>query len=265
MPTALITGSTSGIGAAFARELARKGHDLILVARTRDELDAQAAALAAEHGIHVEVIVADLADRAQLERVAQRLRAPAGDVDERGGTHIGVDLLVNNAGFGMKESFLDDDLDTEERAVDVMIRAVLVLAHAAGQTMRARGRGAVINVSSVAGFLASGTYSAAKAWVTTFSEGLALELAPHGVVVTALCPGFTRTEFHRRAKMSPPELPGPLWLDADKLVADCLADVRRRRVVSIPGTSYKVISAVLDVLPRGVVRAATQRLAPGGH
>lgn len=265
MTTALITGATSGIGAAFARELARKGHDLVLVARTRDELEAEAAALREQHGVHVEIIAADLSDRAQLELVAERLRKPQDDVDEQGGTHVGVDLLVNNAGFGLRESFLDDDLDAEERAVDVMIRAVLVLSHAAGRTMRTRGRGAIINVSSVAGFMSGGTYSAAKAWVTTFSESLAHELEPHGVVVTALCPGLTRTDFHRRAEMDPPELPGALWLDADKLVHDCLADVRRHRVVSVPGASYKVITAMLDVMPRGLVRAASHLVSRSSH
>lgn len=254
MTTALVTGASAGIGAEFCRQLAASGHNLVLVARTPDRLEASAAALQAEHGIRVEVLAADLADRADLQRVADRLTLTGAD-------H--VDLLVNDAGFGMDRAFLDADISQEERALDVMCRAVLVLSHAAGRAMTTRGYGGIINVSSVASFVAMGTYSAAKAWVTTFSEGLAVDLAPHGVVVTALCPGFTHTEFHERAQMNMSHLPQALWLDACDVVDEALADARRGRPISVPGLPYKVLTSVLTVLPRGLVTRASSALARG--
>lgn len=255
MTTALVTGATAGIGAEFCRQLAATGHDLVLVARDRSRLEASAAALSAEYGIRVEVIAADLADRAQLQLVADRLSVAGTD------GLPGIDLLVNNAGFGLATGFLTSEVAEEERALDVMCRAVLVLSHAAGRAMGARGRGAIINVSSVAGFVAMGTYSAAKAWVTTFSEGLAVELAPRGVSVTALCPGFTHTEFHERAAMNMSRLPDVLWLDAPDVVARALADARRGRPISVPGLPYQALTGVLHVLPRGLVSRASSALA----
>ena len=167
-------------------------------------------------------------------------------------------MLVNNAGYGLKGSFLRNDLADEEQMFDVLTRAVLVLSHAAARAMVARGSGSVVNVSSVAGWMASGTYSAAKSWVTVFTEGLSTELAGTGVTATALCPGFTRTEFQQRAGIG---TPGPdfLWLDATRLVRDCLDDVGRGRVVSVPGAQYKAIAALLHVAPRSLLR---RRLRP---
>ena len=250
MSTALVTGATCGIGLAFARALADRGHDVVLVARTRERLDAVAAELTSRFGVATEVIVADLADRDELERVADRLRDASRPVE----------VLVNNAGFGLERGMLDSDVADEERLLDVLVRAVLVLSLAAVGPMRARGVGAVVNVSSVAGFAPLGTYSAAKAWVTTFTESLAGDLAGSGVTATALCPGFTHTQFHERAGMHVP-LPGVVWLDADALVRDCLADVDRGRVVSVPGAGYKAVQAVASFVPRPVLRAVSARLA----
>ncbi len=250
MSTALVTGASSGIGRSFARQLAERGHDLVVVARDQQRLAALAAELERAHGVRVEVLVADLADRDQVELVARRLADR-----ERP-----VDLLVNNAGFGLRKGFLANDVRAEEGLLDVLCRAVLVLSHAAAPAMRERGRGAVINVSSVAGFLAMGSYSAAKAWVTAFSEGLAAELAGTGVTVTALCPGLTHTEFHERARLKMSGLPEPLWLDADHLVRSCLHDVARGRVVSVPGAAYKVVVGAVRVLPRGLVRRVSGSL-----
>jgi hypothetical protein len=242
-PTALVTGASAGIGHEFSRQLAARGHDVVLVARDQARLEAVAAELKSRYAVAAEVLVADLSDRSALQRVAGRVRDP-----ERP-----VDVLVNNAGYGQRRSFLSNDLAAEEAAFDVLTRAVLVLSHAAGVAMRERGSGTIINVSSVAGFIASGSYSAAKAWVTTFSEGLASELAGSGVTVTALCPGFTNTEFQERAGISKPG-PGFLWLDPVQLVSDCLDDVGRGRVVSVPGVQYKAIVGLLRVVPRSVVR-----------
>jgi short-subunit dehydrogenase len=243
-PVALITGATSGIGLTFARRYARDGHDLVLVARDEKRLNEVADELRSTYGRQAEVLRADLSDRAQLQAVADRLADRSRPVD----------VLVNNAGFALNRGFLAADVADEERLLDVLCRAVLVLSHAAGLAMRDRRRGTIVNVSSVSGFVAMGTYSAAKAWVTTFSEGLWRELKPYGVHVTALCPGFTHTEFHQRASITMSRLPGIGWLDVDEVVDDCLADVRRGRVVSVPSTRYKALVLAIRHVPRAMVR-----------
>ncbi|MDO5627118.1 MAG: SDR family oxidoreductase [Mobilicoccus sp.] len=248
MTTALITGATSGIGAAFADRLAADGHDLVLVARSESTLQEKAATLRAG-GVEVEVLVADLADREAVEQVAERLRSEGSPVD----------LLINNAGFGTGQGFLENDIAEEERSMAVMMQAVMVLSHAAGRAMAERGHGAIINVSSVASFMYSGSYSAAKAWVTTFTEGIATELEPRGVVATALCPGLTRTDFHRRAGITGIDQ-AALWLQVDDVVDTCLADVRRRKVISVPGVQYKVLTSALEVMPRPLARAISRAL-----
>lgn len=245
MPTALVTGASAGIGKTFCTRLAQQGYDLVVVARDLGRLSDLRTELEDKHGIHVEVLAADLSQRADLADVAQRLAD-----QERP-----VEMLVNNAGFGLRKSFIQNDVEQEEQMLDVLVRAVLVLSHAAARAMKQRGSGTIINVSSVASFLASGTYSAAKSWVTVFSESLAVELQSSGVRVTALCPGFTHTEFHERAgikaKQAAPEF---MWLDADRLVHDCLADVEKGRIVSVPGAQYKAITGLLRVAPRSIVR-----------
>lgn len=252
MTTALITGATAGIGRSFADELARTGHDLVLVARDAARLDSVAAELGTTYGVRCEALAADLSERDQLQRVADRL----GESGDRA-----VDLLVNNAGFGLKTTFLQSDIADEERQLAVLVQAVLVLSHAAGRAMTARGRGQIINVSSVASFVTMGTYSACKAWVTVFTEGLANDLAGTGVSATALCPGYTRTEFHQRMGASMKGVPGPLWLDADRLVRAALADAQAGKVLSTPGVVYKAAEAATGVLPRGVVRRVSGLLA----
>jgi short-subunit dehydrogenase len=247
--TALVTGASAGIGRAFAERLAREGTDLVLVARDRARLEELATALRHRHGVAVEVLVADLSDREQTGRVCDRL---ADDVRP-------VDLLVNNAGFGFSHSFLDNDLRQEEAGLDVMVRAVLLTCHAAGRAMRARRHGAILNVSSVASFIANGTYSAEKSFVTVFSEALASELAGTGVTVTALCPGFTRTEFHQRARIRTSALPSALWLDADVVVAQALRDVASGKVISVPGAQWKVVTTALRATPRPILRGGAIR------
>jgi short-subunit dehydrogenase len=251
MSTALVTGATAGIGHAFCRELAERGHDLVIVARNRSRLENVSDELRSRHHINVEILAADLSKRAALRRVADRLA----DRDRP------IDLLVNNAGFGMSKSFLKGDLADEEAMLDVLCRAVLVLSHAGALSMKDRGRGAIINVSSVAGFVPMGTYAAAKAWCTAFTEALAQELVGSGVTATALCPGFTHTEMHERANLDMSRLPDALWLEADRLVRDCLDDVRAGKVVSIPGVQYKLIAGIAQVAPRGLVRALSGRAA----
>ncbi|WP_166347535.1 SDR family NAD(P)-dependent oxidoreductase [Phytoactinopolyspora limicola] len=247
MPTALVTGPTAGIGLAFARALAARGFDLILVARDEARLQSVAAELRSAHGIVADVLPADLA--ARTTHVEARLQDPDRPVD----------LLVNNAGFALRRPFLANDIADEEQMLDVLVRAVLRLTHAAIPPMVERGHGAVVNVSSVAAWVPRGTYSAAKAWVTAFTEGLARQLAGTGVRAMALAPGFTRTEFHDRAEMTMTGLPSWLWLDADPLVQAALRDLQRGKTVSVPGALYKVMAAALPRLPRRLVGAAGRR------
>jgi uncharacterized protein len=255
MPTALVTGGTSGIGAAFARQLAARGDDLVLVARDAARLEASASQLRETYGVQVEVLPADLADRDQVLRVAGRLTDATRPVD----------LLVNNAGFGVHHRLTDPDPGPHEHAIDVMITAVLLLGGAAGRAMRERGHGAIVNVTSTAGFMAMGSYSAIKAWVLTYSESLANELAGTGVTVTALAPGWVRTEFHQRADIRTSSIPEALWLDADALVAECLDDVAHGKVVSIPSKRYRVLMWAVQHAPRSAVRAASRKLSSSRH
>src|SRR5256885_4404112 len=223
MAVALITGATAGIGAAFARALATEGYDLVLVARDGQRLTVLGDELAARHGITATALAAALTDPAGLALVGKRPAEP-------------VDLLVNNAGIGLRQQVLDSTADELDALLDLNVRAVQRLTRAALPGMVERGRGDVINVSSVAGFMATAgsTYSASKAWVTNFSESIGLAVRRHGVRVMALCPGYTRTEFHERAGIDAGKIPGWLWLDADDVVRAGLRDLRRGRLVSVP-------------------------------
>jgi len=245
MGTALVTGASAGLGLEFAWQLATARHDVVLVARDEERLTRLADQLRAAAGVRAEVLVADLSDRAGMERVADRLRS-----DENP-----VGLLVNNAGLGLNQRFVGGDLAREEDALDVMVRAVLVLSHAAAGAMVERGRGAVLNVASVAALLASGTYSAHKAWVRSFTEGLAVELRGTGVTATALCPGFVHTEFHERGRIDTSAYPEIAWLNAEDVVSTALADVRRGAVISTPSLRYQLVSGAVRLAPRSAVRA----------
>ncbi|MBA3233291.1 MAG: SDR family oxidoreductase [Propionibacteriales bacterium] len=249
MSTALITGATAGIGNAFARRLAADGHDLVLVARDQLRLEHVASRLRTTYGTEVEVLVADLAREADCSAVERRLSHGAP-----------IDLLVNNAGFSVNRRFSLGDVDDEERMLRVLVRAVLRLTRAATTSMLHRGRGAIINVSSVAGFVPQGTYSAAKAWVTAFSQGLAGDLAGTGIQVLALCPGYTHTEFHQRAGLDMSATPKWLWRDADWVVDAAFRDLRRGALVSVPGVSYKVLVALARHAPARWVHLVARRV-----
>lgn len=251
MGIALVTGGTSGIGATFARQLAARGDDIVLVARDKKRLDEMAHELRGM-GREVEVLPADLAKRADVAKVVKRLED----------TGKPIDILVNNAGFGMHSRLSDADSTVHDLAFEVMVRAVRELGAAAARSMRARGRGRIVNVSSTAGFItmASG-YSAVKTWVTAFSEGLSNDLHKSGVTVTALCPGWVHTEFHARAGISKGSIPSWMWLDADKLVRSALKDADRGRVISIPSARYKVLMGIVRMLPRSAVRAVSRAIS----
>lgn len=251
-PVALITGPTSGLGAGYARRFARDGYDLVLVARDVDRLVDLAAELRAAHRIDVEVLPADLSDVGDRDKVCARLAA-------------GVQVLVNNAGFGTSGELWSTEPAVLQRQLDVNVTAVMHLTRAALPPMRAAGRGSVINIASVAGLLSGrgSTYSASKAWVVSFSEGLANGLTGTGVGVHAVCPGFVRTEFHQRAGIDMASIPGPLWLSVDDVVDESLADVAKGTVVSIPGVQYKVLTTAGRLVPRRLVRELTKRIGRG--
>lgn len=240
MTTALVTGASAGIGKTFCEQLAERGNDLIVVARDQQRLEELKDRLEGAYGVSVEVLPADLIERDQLQRVADRLAD-----SERP-----VDLLVNNAGFSLRKAFLRNDVEDEERMLAILVHAPMVLAHAAAGAMRERGNGTIVNVASVAAFLTSGTYSAAKAYLTTFSHSLSSELAGTGVLITLLSPGFTHTEFHDRAGIAKQKIPSYMWLDADRLVRDCLRDIDKGKTWSVPGAQYKAVIPLLRVAPR---------------
>ncbi|GAA4483496.1 SDR family NAD(P)-dependent oxidoreductase [Microbacterium panaciterrae] len=248
MPTALITGASAGLGAEFARQLAGQGADLVLVARSRDALESLAAELRASQGIEVEVLTADLAVEADVDRVAARIaRGP-------------IDVLVNNAGFGLPLQFADNPIEDEVRHLRVHVEASMRLMHAALGVMRGRG-GRIINVASVAGFISRSTYSACKAWLIGFSRWANAEYARDGVTVTAVCPGFVHTTFHARMGLASGDegVPRFLWLNAPDVVRVGLRDAAHGKAVSIPSLRYKLIVAVSRVLPRSLTAGVARR------
>lgn len=249
MSWALITGGTSGIGAAYARRLAAHGYDLVLVARGVDRLRESAEELSQLYGIEVETISADLSVRADVDRVAARL-----ETDTRP-----IDLFVNNAGFGMRSKLLDPDVTAHETAIDVMITAVLILGGAAGRGMKARGHGRIANTASLAGWISQGNYSAIKSWVIVYSESLGNELAGTGVTVTTVCPGWVRTEFHKRAGIKD-SLPGWVWVDVDKMVATAVNDIEKGRAMSIPAGRWKAAAFFTRHAPRPIIRGISRAL-----
>jgi hypothetical protein len=240
----LVTGGTAGIGAEIARQLAARGSDLVLVARNEERLGEVALQLSSEYGIRTEVLVADLADRESLADVEARLA----DADRP------VDMLINNAGFGLRGRFLENSIDAEQAHLDVLVTAPMRLTHAALGPMVARGAGTIVNVSSVAGYLPRGTYSAAKAYVTRFSEWAHNEYGPQGVHVMALCPGFVRTEFHERMDVGRDSAPSFLWLGTEEFVTAALADLDAGKAVSVPSLRYKAIVTGAKYVPSGLLQ-----------
>ncbi|HEY8301711.1 MAG TPA: SDR family oxidoreductase [Jatrophihabitans sp.] len=252
MPTALVTGATAGLGAEFARQLAADGYDLVLVARDTERLEQTGDELTRRHGIAVKLIGADLTTDEGCESVAQRL-------EDR---EHPIDVLVNNAGFGMYKVFGSAPLADEERQLDLNVRAVLRLSHAAIRTMTGRGSGRIVNVSSVSAFVPRGsnaTYAASKAWVSMFSEALSVQLGGSGVTVTAICPGFVRTEFHERAAADMSHVPDRMWLSTAEVVREGLADAFAGKPISVPTRQYRRLVLLARVVPRPLLRRVMAR------
>ena len=239
---ALVTGATAGIGESFTRLLAENGYNIVLVARDLPRLQERALSLEAKFAISTKVIQADLSTNEGCESIEKFIAANQ------------IDVLINNAGFGINKAFTLSELNAEQQLLDVLVRTPMRLMHTVLPGMKERNKGVVINVSSVAGWIAGGTYSASKSYLTVLSESLHTELASTNVKICALCPGFTRTEFHQRGKMKMGGLPNFMWLDADKLVAKSWKDAQRNKPVSVPGWQYKTLVFIAQYAPRPLVR-----------
>jgi short-subunit dehydrogenase len=245
----LVTGASSGIGAAYARRLAAGGYDLILVARRKDRLEKLAEELETSHGVEAEALAADLTEDADFRMVEERI-ARAGSLE----------FLVNNAGFGTRGLFFETDVEGQDRMHRLHVLATVRLSHAAVAGMVARGKGNLVNVSSVAAFGQSpgnAGYCATKAWMNSFTEGLYLDLAAIGspVKVQALCPGYTLTEFHDTSEIGRDHVPESWWISADDVVAASLRGLARGKLVVVPGWRYKFYVVLLKALPGFLVRS----------
>jgi short-subunit dehydrogenase len=240
-PRALITGASSGLGRGYARALAGEGYDLVLVARDERRLRELSDQLGAAHTITAEVVAADLATRNGIDAVAEVI-----DTQQ-------IDVLINNAGYGLRGSLLESDITALNDQDQVLTGAVRELSLLAARRMRARGRGGIVTVSSLAAVTTMGQYAASKASTLVFTEALAGELRNSPVTVTAVLPGFIRTEFHERLGVARPG-PGLLWLSVDQVVRESLRDARAGKVVSVPGRGYRLAGLVAPLVPRPLMR-----------
>ena len=245
---ALITGATSGIGESFTRLLASKNYNIVLVARDLPRLQERAKGLAEKYGVKTYVIQADLATDDGCLTVEKYIAENQ------------IDVLINNAGFGTNKAFTMSSLEIEQQLLDVLVRTPMRLMHVALPLMKQRNNGVIINVSSVAGYIAGGSYSASKSYVTVLSESLNTELAGTNVKVSALCPGFTRTEFHQRGRMLMTGLPNFMWLNSDRLVEQSWNDAIKGEAVSVPGWQYKLLVFIVHSVPRSLVRKVGMNL-----
>lgn len=245
---AVVTGATAGIGESFTRLLAAAGFNLVLVARDEVRLNERAAGLREKYGAESIVIVADLATESGCAKVEEFI------------ANNEVEVLINNAGFGINKPFTISDLAKEEEVLKVLVRTPMRLMHVVLPKMKERNSGVIINVSSIASFIAGGTYSASKSYLTVLSESLHTELCATNIKVSALCPGFTRTEFHQRGRMKMAGLPQFMWLNSDVLVAKAWKDALAGKPVSIPGWQYKLLVGFISLLPRSFVRRVGMNL-----
>jgi hypothetical protein len=248
-PVALVTGASGGIGAAFANVLAQRGHDLVIVSRTQQKLEESAAQLEAEHGAQVEVLAADLETDAGVALVVDRL----GDASRP------IELLVNNAGFGTFGKFHELPIEQESAMIALNVVALVKLSHAALGPMVERGHGGIINISSVGAYQPTpfyASYSATKAFVSSFSNAVHEELSGTGVKSMVVAPGFTRTDFHIRAEVDASgSMPGFLWQSANEVAEISMKAYDRGRAVCVPGGMNKMAAAFSSVMPAGVSRS----------
>ena len=250
---ALITGASAGLGAEYARQLAAAGTDLVLVARSISPLTALAEELRVAHGVEVEVLPADLTAEADVARIAARVADASSPID----------VLVNNAGYGLGLDFARNAIEDEAAHLRIHVETPLRLSHAAYRAMLARGHGRVINVASVAGFLPRSTYGAVKGFLIQFSRWANVRYGRRGVTTTAVCPGFTHTSFHERMGLPQGQegVVRGMWLDARDVVRVSLRAAERGRAVSIPSVRYKLIVGIARLVPASLLA----RLAEQGR
>jgi len=239
---AVVTGATAGIGESFTRILAHDGFNIVLVARDLERMKERAAHLESQFKVQTTIIQADLATDDGCAKVEQYLRENQ------------IEVLINNAGFGINKAFSVSDVNAEQQLLDVLVRTPMRLMHTVIPQMKERNSGSIINVSSVAGWIAGGTYSASKSYLTVLSESLHTEMSGTGVKISALCPGFTRTEFHERGRMRMNGLPEFMWLSADRVVLQAWKENQNGKVLSVPGWQYLLLSTVSRFGPRPLVR-----------
>ena len=239
---AVVTGATAGIGESFTRILANDGFNIVLVARDIERMKERAAHLESQFKVQTVIIQADLATDDGCAKVEKYIQE----------NHI--EVLINNAGFGINKAFSVSDINAEQQLLDVLVRTPMRLMHAVIPQMKERNSGSIINVSSVAGWIAGGTYSASKSYLTVLSESLHTEMSGTGVRISALCPGFTRTEFHERGRMRMNALPEFMWLSSDRVVLQAWKENQNGKVISVPGWQYLILSSVSRFGPRPLVR-----------
>jgi short-subunit dehydrogenase len=253
-PLAIITGASAGLGAEYARQLAARGYDLVLIARRTQRLEELASQLAAAHPVKAEVVTADLADNSELERVAALVAS-----------NPRLELLVNNAGFGLAGGYYRSDPAAQRTMYLLHVVATARLTQAALTGMIERRRGGIINLASVAAFVlgpGNVSYCTTKAWIKNFTEGIWMELRMIGspVKVQALCPGFTHTEFHRTMGVPETTIGESWWMSAEFVIRESLKGLERGDRIVVPGWRYKILVALLRIAPRGLVlRLAARR------
>lgn len=246
MKLAVITGPTSGIGLAYTNELASQGYELLLIGRNETKL----TELKNQLPTKADILVADLSVHDEIIRATNHLLGL-----ER------IDVLINNAGFGSSLPFSQNSLAEELEQLEVLIKAVMALTHAALPKMIAANSGMVLNISSIAAWLPTGTYAAAKSWVTSFTEAIAAELKGTKVQVTAVAPGFTKTKFFDRSQMKDDDVPNWLWLTPEQVARESLNDARNGQLISVPGAQYKAMSTISRSLPRPLIRFFSHEFA----
>ncbi|MFB3923636.1 MAG: SDR family NAD(P)-dependent oxidoreductase [Terriglobia bacterium] len=250
-PLAVVTGASAGIGSVYAQRLAARGFDLVLVARRGDRLEQLAGEIHRRQGVDVEPLAADLVRDDGMKAVEERIARAEN-----------LEFLVNNAGFGSKDRFSNGSVESHDAMHRLHILATMRLTHAALGKMQARGKGAIVNVSSVAGFVCrpgNTSYYATKAWMICFTEGLHVELAAarSPVRMQALCPGFTLTEFHDVIGFDRRQVPSSWWMSAEDVVDASLRGLERNQLIVVPGWRYKLLVGLLRIMPRSVMHAAS--------